>query len=865
MLNNVSMIYKDLADYDRAIRLCKRCLEIRERDLGRESPVVAESLNNLATIYEQQARYSQALPLLTRSAGIMEKHYGLNHPKFALALNNLGDLYRDLGDGDRAASFCKQGLVIREKALDAKHPAIAESLDSLGWIQLSAGNFKIALDLFTASFEIRKGTFGEFHPVLADSINGAASAYSGLGEFEKASDALRVALDITEKVHGTNHIKVARCLNGLAGAYHHLGKDRLSLPLYRRALDIFQTAYGLRHPNTIDVLENIAFTLESQGETEAAINWFSEALRNQKAYFSGQFAYAPDDMALQGIANSFSSEETFHSLCGSAVGMNLPVSASLGAEQLAFGKASLEEVRAVQAALESDAHTETQELRTQWRAVQIQLDRLPESKIDPGERVIRRLQLQGEMAKLETSITERTELAVLRVQERDLKLAHVAHNLPTQSALIDFIQFDRYDFGGQANHWKEKRYAAYLTFPLARDSTNVIVERVDLGEAAPIDDAVQSVCKWMTSGQYEAKDLPAALQRLNELVYLTLARHLTNASHLIICPDGQLSRLPFEMLSYQGRFLVETKTISYVGSGREIVRLAQPPVRTNTSPPLVMGDPDFDFDLLTGVKMRLPSINTQRSTRKPLSATEVASASTKSLSSDYRGIRFTRLPGSKEEAQAVAELLGGDCALHLGKAARECDLKAVVSPRVLHLATHGFFLSDQDFKRTNSLRASWQGNFGTQRDASPPGNDWENPMVRCGIALAGANHANQVTNAVAEDGLLTGLEASLLNLQGTELVILSACDSGSGDIKIGEGVMSLRRAFRIAGAQTVLASHWKVSDKATSQLMTEFIRRWRSGEPRAQAWREVQLSLLHSKDFSSPYFWAAFTLAGQWR
>jgi CHAT domain-containing protein len=137
--------------------------------------------------------------------------------------------------------------------------------------------------------------------------------------------------------------------------------------------------------------------------------------------------------------------------------------------------------------------------------------------------------------------------------------------------------------------------------------------------------------------------------------------------------------------------------------------------------------------------------------------------------------------------------------------------------------------------------------------------------VRCGIALAVANHSLQITNAVAEDGLLTGLEASLLNLQGTELVVLSACDSGSGEIKIGEGVMSLRRAFRIAGAATVLASHWKVSDKATSQLMTEFMRRWRAGEPRVKAWREAQWALLHSEEFSNLYFWAAFALTGQWR
>ena len=137
--------------------------------------------------------------------------------------------------------------------------------------------------------------------------------------------------------------------------------------------------------------------------------------------------------------------------------------------------------------------------------------------------------------------------------------------------------------------------------------------------------------------------------------------------------------------------------------------------------------------------------------------------------------------------------------------------------------------------------------------------------MRCGIALAGANHYWPVTNTLPADGLLTGLEASLLNLQGTELVILSACDSGTGEVTIGEGVMSLRRAFRIAGAESVLASHWPVSDRATGRLMKEFMRRWSTGEPRAQAWRAAQLSLLHSKDFSNSYFWAAFTLTGQWR
>jgi CHAT domain-containing protein len=354
----------------------------------------------------------------------------------------------------------------------------------------------------------------------------------------------------------------------------------------------------------------------------------------------------------------------------------------------------------------------------------------------------------------------------------------------------------------------------------------------------------------MSAGQFEAKDLAGALEQLSGLVYAPLARHLTNVSHLIICPDGQLSRVPFEMLPVGNKFLVEEKTISYVTSGREVVRFASSAANVRNSKSIVMGNPDFNFDLAAP---------------RPLNpAVQLAGGPSvlHSLTRDYDGLKFQPLPGAGAEARSVAKLLGDDAILYLGADAREAELKAVQSPRVLHLATHGFYFPDQEF---NPSYPSAKLNHTTRPPYTKVGNNWENPMVRCGIALAGANHAMQITNALAEDGLLTGLEASLLDLQGTELVILSACDSGTGEVKIGEGMMSLRRAFLIAGAQSVLASHWNVSDKATSQLMTEFMRRWQSGEPRATAWRNAQLTLLHSKDFSNPYFWAAFTLTGQWQ
>ena len=237
-------------------------------------------------------------------------------------------------------------------------------------------------------------------------------------------------------------------------------------------------------------------------------------------------------------------------------------------------------------------------------------------------------------------------------------------------------------------------------------------------------------------------------------------------------------------------------------------------------------------------------------------------AVTRSLSRDYRGLKFKPLDGAEAEARSVAKLLGGDAVLRLGAEAREAELKSVQSPRVLDLATHGFFLSDQETQDSSNadLLASLLAVLGapqTQRLGK------STRTLRRRFVRRKPRKTNHQRNC--RGWRVTGLEASLLNLQGTELVILSACDSSSGEIKNGEGVMSLQRAFRIAGAETVLASHWNVSDKATSPLMTEFMRRWREGESRVNAWREAQLTLLRSKDFSDPFFWSAFTLTGQWR
>ncbi len=884
-LRNAAAIYSVLADYSKAEACAEESLAILERVFAADHLSVAAGFRVLATIYEEQGQYAKAAAFLKRALAITEKKLGSDHIQAAPIFNQMGLLAYKLGFYSGALDYLQKSLAIYEKSMGRESPSVAAVLNEMGWVYNQQGNYDEGMETCKRSLAIVEKVFGTDHVAVAASLSDLASHYRSQKNFKDALPLYQRSLELRQKALGPEHPVVAISMSNLAVNYNDLGNFEEAIRSYGLALDVQLKVLGPEHPDVATTLENLAICLLDYGDYQFSIQCFSAMFRGQRNYLLSELSGLDDDIGAYLIDRSYSRSEIFHSVCAAGALQNLSVAKVDGAEQLAYCKALLEEVRTIQAALETDPDSRIQELREQYLAVRAQIDRVAESNLTPEQRDAKRRELQTALFQIQKELLKRRRFLDRSLHERDLTLADIAHNIPSEAALVDFVQYYRYDFAAKTEKWKEQRYAAYLTFPLARDATNVVVERFDLGEAAPIDETVELICKRMAAGQYRAKDLSPALQRLSDLVYAPLAGHLTNVSHLIVCPDGQLSRVPFELLRDGDKFLVEEKTISYVTSGREVAQLTteSKAARSAAKPALVMGDPDFDLDLGSArVPRAVADASSGQSTgssrgdealssksgienrQSKIDQSLLTSAATRSLS--FRSLNFKRLHGTADEARTSAKLLGRECALRLGAQARERELKAVRSPRVLHLATHGFFLSDQEFKHTNSLQElSLVDTRSGRRSFVPPKNRWENPMVRCGIALAGANHAQQITNAVAEDGLLTGLEASLLNLQGTELVILSACDTGSGEVKIGEGVMSLRRAFRIAGAESVLASHWNVSDKATGRLMTEFMRRWRSGEPRAKAWREAQLSLLHSKDFPNPYFWAAFTLTGQWK
>ncbi|MFP5246770.1 MAG: CHAT domain-containing protein, partial [Thermoanaerobaculia bacterium] len=325
---------------------------------------------------------------------------------------------------------------------------------------------------------------------------------------------------------------------------------------------------------------------------------------------------------------------------------------------------------------------------------------------------------------------------------------------------------------------------------------------------------------------------------------------LRGSRQLLLAPDGELWRLPFAALPFGDGFLIDALEVTYVSSGREILRITQPMRERAAGPPLVIAAPAY------GDAIPDPP---SESVEVPQVDEEEAAVQRAASALRGEGIHFRDLDGARREGQDVGRILGVEPVM--GDAAVKEVVFRAQSPAVLHLATHGFFLENGFGELAEQLGFDMliaaEHAIGGRGSARLP-----NPLLRCGLAFAGANYwmAWQPTPPGAGNGLLTAEEVAMLDLRDTELVVLSACDTGLGELRRGQGVFGLRRAFEHAGARTLIVSLWSLPDEETVELVHLLYDHLLRGESCASALRNAQLAM---KDrYESAYYWAGFVCQG---
>jgi CHAT domain-containing protein len=466
-----------------------------------------------------------------------------------------------------------------------------------------------------------------------------------------------------------------------------------------------------------------------------------------------------------------------------------------------FDSANQKEMREYGMALSKEVERLTEESRKKKRK-----DDRSETEIDMG--LYR--QAQANVAPKFKGVMAQQQAMFLGTREE--LLARIQKRLPESAALLEMVRYRPMNVTATTGteRWQAARYGAYLVRRTGRPTF------LDFGTADSIDALVAEFRRMLAQPRGTlAHELG---RRLDALLMQPVRASLGGARTIYLSPDGALNLVPFAALvDEQDRYLLETFTFNYVSTGRDLTRPTSQAVAATA--PVVIGDPAFDA-------------------AADQAGTQTGPDATRGL----RGQSFGRLPGTAAEARNIANLLG-KVTVFTGSQATETALKSVESPRVLHVATHGFFLADQDLSTTLSSAVA----------------DLEDPMLRSGLVLSGVN----IGKSGNDDGVLTALEAAGLALWGTQLVVLSACETGVGEVKTGEGVFGLRRAFMVAGAETLVMSLWQVEDTATQRLMTEFYRRLAQGEDRSQALRQASLSLMQDAAYRHPFFWASFIAAGE--
>lgn len=436
------------------------------------------------------------------------------------------------------------------------------------------------------------------------------------------------------------------------------------------------------------------------------------------------------------------------------------------------------------------------------------------------------------IASLEERIVQRT--AALR--EKDALpspatiLDRVAERLPQATALVEFATY-RPDLRRDGTASTSRAGMRYVGFLLHRDKS---VMAVDLGDAESIDELAQKLHDKLSDKQEDFEETAEALYRK---LILPFEQGIagSNIRNLVIAPEGRMFLVPFEVLLHDKKFLSDRFCVSYVNSGRDLLRIPRPPRQTGDV--VVFADPDF-----TTQDARLAT-----------------NGSVGPTSRGARGLKLSYLPplpGARKEAAAIAELIP-HARLYEGRSATEERLFALRTPSILHIATHGLFFDASP----QTVAEGSRSHFSIEDSVLVP----SHPLLLSAIALAGAAAPWEKKEAQqdASDGIMTALEVSNLNLLGTQMVVLSACNSGRGLVRRGQGVYGLRRAFLIAGAETLVTSLWKVDDEVTQLFMTEFYQHLRKGEGRAEALRHAQQAVRQNQ--AHPYYWASFILIGQTR
>lgn len=842
-LNNLAVLYESMGQYDEALPLYYEALENTEKTLGKEHSDYGILLNNLAVLHEKMGQYSKALPLKLEALETIEKALGKEHSSYGTALNNLAELYRTMGQHDKALPLYIEALENTEKVLGKEHSDYGIRLNNLAALYKTMGLYDEALPLYLDALDNLEKALGKEHSSYGIFLNNLAGLYESMSQYNKALPLYLEALENAENSLGKEHSSYGISLNNLAFLYESMGQIDKAMPLYLEALENTENSLGKEHSSYGTRLNNLAGLYENMGRYEKAFNFYLEDQKLKLNLLERNFSFISENEQVQYAKTLNYNFEIYQSFYTRHFEVKPEVATHAFDVELATKGMILQSGINMRQAILSSGDAEALELFDEWILHKNLLSGeynkpIAERRKDLDELEQAAERLEADLTRMSQTFGNVREIGGTswRDVQRQLKTGQVA------------IEFSSFQYHNNQSFTDSTLYTAIVLRPddeqphmiplFEQSQLDSLLSRRGTSDADFVSGMYRTLSRNIETVNYG--------KQLYELIWEPLETYLNPGETVYFAPSGNLHQIAFAAIPVaEDTLLSDRYQLHHLSTTARLLEDSRftEPLPANIA---LYGGIDYDLEpeqLLAHAAIPNDYEHVSRSLPDDLS----------------RGETWTYLPGTLTEVQAIealAQHAGVSTDTYTGAEATEVVYKMQSgneSPQVLHIATHGFFFPDPERQtpEDGALLMEESQVFKTS----------ENPLQRSGILFAGANQAwsGEPLPDQIEDGILTAYEVGNVMLGNTQLVVLSACETGLGDILGSEGVFGLQRAFKAAGAEYLLMSLWKVPDKETAEFMTYFYEKWFSGSNIEQSFHATQH---HMKEIypDDPYKWAAFVL-----
>lgn len=840
-LNNLGTIYMTMGYLEDALVILQESLQNTAQVLGTDHPSYGAALGNLGVLYIQMGHLEDALPILQEALQNRKQTLGTDHPSYGTSLSNLGRLYQKMGQYEEALPLFQEALQNAEQSLGKQHSEYGIRLLNLGTLYQTMGQYKDAIPFLQEALQNTEHSLGKQHYIYGIELNNLGALYRNIGEYDLALLLLQEAEQNIKQILGKEHDNYGSVLNILGLLHIDLGQYELALPLLQEALQNTAQSLGREHTEYSVRLNNLSSLYQKTGQDEVAIPFMLELFQVLALQLSTQF-----DALSSRLQNSYlQNKKVQFDLLASFI-FSHPEYKQLTAtgfnQQLLLKGFLQDQSTDLFKSLHIHPDTNVRQQYTEWNHLHNVLARQYQKPIN--KRLNSFDSLRNRADELEIKLASQS--FTFRKVRKQVKWEEVQATLGEDEVAVEFTHFPYYHKG------KKTDSVMYVVFVLRKSDTLpkmiLLFEEKELQNLLASSNQQQNLDRLYTyRGIKPRKKQVVNYQNLAEILWQPIDSMLEGINTIYYAPSGLLNRINLAAIPMGKKTLLSDQyTLVQLGNTRSLVFDEETQTDINARDALLLGGIQYEMD----TAQIAPGTMEMKDSDEEKSVLEKLSISSRGNMSSWQ-----YLPGTAIEVENISELLvlnNYEVNLQEGVSATEEYLKdQKTSPRILHIATHGYFFPDP--KDTTQQYMLDKNNL-------PPIQLSEHPMVRSGLILAGANHVWQGNPAIKykEDGILTAYEISRMDLSNTELVILSACDTGLGEIEGNEGVYGLQRAFKIAGAKYVLMSLWQVPDEATQKLMTAFYTEWLGGMEIREALQEAQKQI--RKKYKEPYYWAGFVL-----